>query len=634
MAELDLESIYGDAYKLGIREYKKMTANGKSGYLPSLEGLIKNAEIVSEVNIGIIEIPLDKIVGTYYHSRSVSFSHDFMPILKEKTEFAKKWEHVAGAHLTEGIKHSIKIYEYLNWYYVVEGNKRVSVLKYFKGYSISGNVTRLIPKYDENDEKIKIYYEFLKFNKSTGLNSIWFSKLGRFKELEKLLSDYNPPIHKDDNKYKYFESSIFASFRTQYKNVGGDNLPITTGDAFLEYAKIYGIPLDKNEKDLKKTLMGFIAELELLAFNEDVDIQTKPLEISGNNILTTISNLVLLQKKLKVAFVYSKTINGSGWTNSHEMGRLHIEEVFKGQLETSYIENVPENDDAFDYIEKLALDGNDVIFTTSPIYLNPTLKCSLKYPGVKFFNCSEYPPYLHVPTYYGRSYEVRFLMGIIAGALTKTNIIGYITTSPNPLVLTSLNAFSLGAKLVNPYAKVIVEWTNEWNSTLKIKGASERLAFRGADIIANKNLKQPNKISKEFGIFSMLYRVDNLLSDEERCIAAPIWNWGLFYEKIIKNIQSGSFKDLSEIFSSSSRLINFYWGMGSGVIDIFYLKENIPHETEKLISLIKKLIIANDYNPFTGPIYDNIGNLKVLEDEILSFEDILSMDWYVDNIEL
>jgi len=580
MPDFNIEGIYNDAYRLGIKEYKRNVSKGDSGYLPSLEGLLRNTDIISEVNIGVMEVPLSKIAGTYYHSRSLSFAHNFMPILSGKTEFCKKWGHVAEWHLTEGIKHSIKVYEYLNWFYVVEGNKRVSVLKFYGAYSISANVTRLIPKYDENDIGTKIYYEFLKFNKITGINCIWFSKEGGFTELTKLLQIYNPDFSLYDDKFKYFERNIYSSFRKVYLSLGGQRLPITTGDSFLEYAKIYGLQDKLDEESLKSTLKEFIHELELIAYKENVDIQTTPIE-SSNNLLSALTNLVSLPTKLKVAFVYARTIDGSGWTNSHEMGRRHIENIFKYQIETTYVENVPENDEAYETIKKLSADGNDIIFTTSPIYLNATLKCSLEYPNIKYFNCSEFQPYLHVSTYYGRSYEARFLMGIIAGALTKTNLIGYITTNPNPLVVASLNAFSLGAKLVNPYAKIIVEWTNEWNSRVKIHGASERLRMRGADIIANKNLKQPNEISKKYGVFSMLYKVDDSLTNEEKCIAAPIWNWGLFYEKILKNIQSGSFKDVSEIFSSNSKLINFYWGMASGVIDIFYLKENLPAETEK-----------------------------------------------------
>ncbi|MFA9399131.1 MAG: BMP family ABC transporter substrate-binding protein [Clostridiaceae bacterium] len=634
MPEQTAENVFYDARKIGIKEYKRKISNGESGFLPSLEGLLNNTEIVSEVDIGISEIPLKKIIGTYYHSRSLAFSNNFMPILSDKTEFYTKWVALCEAHLKEGIKHSIKVYEYLNWFYVVEGNKRVSVLKYFDAYGIFANVTRLIPRWDSNEKDIKIYYEFLKFNKKTKISSIWFSKEGSFGELSALLKDYSPSWEKFDSKYIYFERMVYDSFRSVYHTLGGEKLNITTGDAFLEYAKIYGIPLEFNEAELKPSINEFINELELMVNKESVHIQTIPFEETSSSMLSTLTSFVIPPKKLKIAFAYARTINSSGWTNSHEMGRQYVTKILKDQITTSYMENIPEGEDSYEHIKILAENGNDVIFTTSPIFLNATLKCSLEYPHIKFFNCSESQPFLHVINYYGRSYEPKFLMGIVGGSLTKTNILGYIATKPTPEVISSINAFSLGAKLVNPYVKVLVYFTQEWNSRIKIKGGSEILSGMDADIIANKNLKQPNPISKEYGVFSMLSKIDNNLNKNESCIAAPIWNWGLFYEKILKNILNGTFKDISEIFSSDSKLLNFWWGMASGVLDIFYLKDNIPTETEKLLNLMKKMIIDDTYNPFTGPIYDSLGNLRIENDEVASHHEILSMDYYVDNVEI
>lgn len=167
---------YISARKMAVKEYNKYAYKGESGYLPSLEGILKNTDIVSEVNLGLVEVPLKKIIGTYSHLRSLSFARNFMPLLGEDTEMQTKWTNLCAVHIEEGIRDPIKVYEYLNWFYVVEGNKRVSVLKYFDAYSIPANVTRIIPKYDEHNHDIKIYYEFMNFNKITGLNSIYFSK--------------------------------------------------------------------------------------------------------------------------------------------------------------------------------------------------------------------------------------------------------------------------------------------------------------------------------------------------------------------------------------------------------------------------------------------------------------------------
>ncbi|MBL4936773.1 BMP family ABC transporter substrate-binding protein [Clostridium sp. YIM B02515] len=622
---------FDEARKLAVREYNRSISSGEIGYLPSLEGILKDTEIVAQVDLGLIEIPLKKTIGTYTHLRSLSFARNFMPLIE--TEFREKWSSLCEAHLHEGIRDAIKVYEYMNWFYVIEGNKRVSVLKYFDAYSISAKVTRLIPKLDENSKDSRLYYEFLKFNKITNLYSIWFSKEGSFDKLLKLFDNFNPENSYFDNKYKYFEVYIYNTFRKIYLSYGGDRLKITTGDAFLEYAKIYGMPKKANEEKLTLRMKEFLKELEVLSKDEGIDLSTELLEVSPNKMINTLTSLVIPKKKLKVAFAYARTIEGSGWTYSHELGRLHLEKVLGDQITTGYIENVPENSDAYKMLKILANAGNDIIFTTSPIYLNSTLKCALEFPQVRFFNCSEAHPYTHVSNYYGRTYEPRFLTGIIAGSMTKDNIIGYVATSPTPEVISSINAFALGAKMVNPYAKVKVAYTNEWNSRLKFTDAGSRLIKEGADIICNRTLEVSHPVSTDFGVYSMLCTIDKERGVPDKYLATPIWNWGIFYERILKNILNNTFKTIVDMFSNNPKLINFWWGIDTGVVDIFYSKELVPPETQKLVNLMKKMIMNNAYHPFTGPIYDRDGNLRINNEETASFEQILSMDWFVENVE-
>ncbi|MCM0646845.1 BMP family ABC transporter substrate-binding protein [Clostridium swellfunianum] len=622
---------FEDARKLAIREYNKSVSNGQIGYLPSLEGILKDTEIVAQVDLGLIEIPLKKIIGTYTHLRSLSFAKNFMPLID--TEFRVKWSSLCDAHLKDGIRDSIKVYEYLNWFYVVEGNKRVSVLKYFDAYSVSANVTRLIPKLDENNKAIRLYYEFLKFNKITGVHSIWLSKEGSYEKLLGYLKKFNPGSSFFDNKYKYFEVYIYNTFRKIYLSSGGNKLSITTGDALLEYIKIYGVPKTINEDKLTSRMKEFLKELEVLSNSDSIDLSTTPLESSQSKVINTLTSLVIPRKKLKIAFAYARTIENSGWTYAHELGRLHLETVLGDQITTSYIENVPEDKNAYTVFKELANDGNDIIFTTSPIYLNSTLKCALEFPQIKFFNCSEAHPYKHVGNYYGRTYEPRFLTGIIAGSMTKNNIIGYVATSPTPEVISSINAFALGAKMVNPYAVVKVAWTNEWNSRVKFTDAGGKLIKEGADIICNRTLDVPHTVSHDYGVYSMLCTIDSQRGVPDKYLATPIWNWGVFYEKIVKNILNETFKTVIDMFSTSSKLINFWWGIDTGVVDIFYSKELIPPETQKLVNLMKKMVMNNAYTPFTGPIYDKDGTLKVNNDETATYEQILSMDWFVENVE-
>ncbi len=633
MEDLTPEEYFDAARKLGIKEYSSNISKGEIGFLASLEGLISNTEIVSQVDLGLIELPLKKIKGTYSHLRSLCFAKNFMPIIEYDSEFREKWTKVCQYHLTEGIKHSIKVYEYLNWFYVIEGNKRVSVLKYFDGYSIWGSVTRLIPKKDPEDETICIYYEFLDFNKVTGLNSIWFTKKGNFNELLSLLENFNVPDNPFNNKYKYFEIYLYNTFRRIYHELGGQKISITTGDAFLEYSKIYGIPKIYDEKYLMENLKEFIKELRFINNNTVSDIQIDPIEKPQNTVFSTLSNLIKPQKTLKIAFAHARNKETSGWTYAHELGRLYIEDLFEDQISTLYVENVPEDEDSYYTIKTLAEENNDVIFTTSPIYFNSTLKCALEYPKIKFFNCSEYKPYAHVNNYFGRTYEPRFLTGIIAGAMTKTNIIGYVATSPAPEVISSINAFALGAKLVNPYAEIKISWTNAWNSPIKSTNCTEKLIAKGADIIANQTRIVPSSISERFGVYSMLCSVDPISKKPDKYLSAPIWNWGIFYEKIIKNVMSGTFKTVTDMFSNNQRMTNLWWGMNSGVLDIYYSKKYVPEETRKLVRLMRNMIIDNYYHPFTGPIKDNKGNLILEKDAVIDSEKILFMDWFVENVE-
>lgn len=632
MRELTPQQHYEAARKMGIKEYSSNISKGQIGYLPSLEGILKDIEIVSHVELGCFEIPLKKIIGTYSHSRSLAFARNFMPLVEDNSEFKSKWSALCEAQLNEGIRDPVKVYEYMNWFYVIEGNKRVSVLKYFDAYSISANIIRLIPKKDPSDLNNQIYFEFLNFNKKTKIYSIWFTKRKSFTKLLKLLDSYNPEKCLFDSKYKHFEVFVYNVFRKVYLKLGGQKLPITTGDAFLEFAKIYGLPDRLEEDSIKVPVKGLIKELRFFKSDDSIDIQTDPVEQVESGFIQTLTTLIKPQKKLNIAFVYARTIEGSGWTFAHEIGRKHLENALGNQVITTYVEGVPEGDEAYDTIKKLALDGNDIIFTTSPVFKNATLRCALEHPETRFFNCSESRPYAHVSNYYGRTYEPRFLTGIIAGSMTRTNIIGYSATSPNPEVISAINSFALGAKMVNPYCKIKVAWTREWNSRIKSTGVTEKLINEGADIISNLVITIPREVTKQYGVYSMLCSIDPETQKPDAYLAAPIWRWGVFYEKIVSNILNDTLKIVVDMFSDTSKMINFWWGLASGVLDIYYSKKHVPLDTQKLIELMKKMIANNDYHPFTGTIFDNKGNMIIAPDETASNEQILSMDWYADNV--
>jgi len=625
---------YQDAKAKGKREYNKLKAQGLSGHLSSLDGLIRDVDIVGNVSLGTFEIPLSKVVGTYYNARRMLFSKSFYPMGAEQSEFSQKWTEVCRAHVTEGLRDPIKVYEYLNYFYVMEGNKRVSVLKYFDATAIPAEITRIIPKYDENDEDIVNYYAFLAFYDQTKLNTIWLSKHYRYERLLNYLEDYHPEGVAEEERFKHFNKYVYQPFRTLFKEAGGDALKMTTGDAFLLYAKLYKITDAIDESQLKALLPSLLIELTNYGTNEELEILTDADDINRTNLLGSISAL-FAPKSLKVGFVYARDTEKSGWTYSHDLGRKHVDFKFNGQIETGIIDQVPEDDSAYEVIKQFAEEGEyDVIFTTSEVFRRATVRCAIELPKIRFFNCSGNRPYVHMANYFGRTYEPRFLTGVIAGAMTKTGIIGYTATNPNPEVYSAINAFTLGAQMVNPKAKVLVAYTGEWNNPMKSTNISECLIKRGADIISNKNLIVPRDVTWDYGVYAMLCDIDEVTKKPKHYLAAPIWNWGIFYEKIISGLLNGSYQRMIATSSQTQRVINFWWGIDLGVVDLYMADELIPSGTVKLVKHLRQMMVTDQFHPFTGPVMNQNGECVIETDQLPSPEEIMSMDWFVEGVEI
>ena len=160
---------YVKAQKLGEKRYQAALSKNEYPYLPVLDELITNSDIAGEVNLGLQHISLDRVVGTATKGRTTAFASNFMPILDANSEFGNKWSSLCDSHIEEGIHDPIKVYEYMNKFYVIEGNKRVSVLKYFGADSVPAMVIRKLPKRTDELEN-KIYYAVADFHKLTGIN--------------------------------------------------------------------------------------------------------------------------------------------------------------------------------------------------------------------------------------------------------------------------------------------------------------------------------------------------------------------------------------------------------------------------------------------------------------------------------
>ena len=627
MNAIEVELIYEQAKKAGKQSRNIKVSKGEMGYLPSLDGVVQPSDIVSEVSLGLIEIPLKKIIGTYTHSRSISFGHNFMPIMNTETEFATKWMNLYKAHIDEGIRDPLKVYEYMNRYFVVEGNKRASVLKFVEATSVNAHVIRMIPKRDPSSVTNTIYYDFMEFYKKTQINTIWFSQPGKFAELYAFIELFKPKSDLLESRERSFVADLYRPFRAIYLAEGGHHLSITTGDAFLNYLKIYGIQEEILEQKHRQEIKNLISELEVLE-HDAINVRTDHIDDgkTKKRMFSSLSDFITSRKRIKIAFVYAKTPETSGWAYSHELGRLHIDNVFKEQITTHTFTNVAESGDAYETFKQLAEDRYDLVFTTSPTFVAPALKAAMNYPDTKFFNCAATHSYKSMTLYFGRIHEPRYLLGMIAGAMTKTNAIGYVAPYPISEVISSINAFTLGVHAVNPHATVKAMWTYRWDNPEQGKDIARKMLERGVDIISNEDLPMPGDMSKEYGIYT-------LTDEDKKHYAMAIWNWGVFYEKVIRNILSGVWKTLGDISSHDQPPLNFWLGMNTGIVDILYSNRNINPQMKHLIESVKTAIINNEFNIFTGPIYDQDKTLRIKTGQVYDYEEIINMDWLVEGVE-
>lgn len=606
---------YDKAQKAGLKAFKTAVANGDNEYLPVLDEILEGVDIQSEVSLGLVQIPLDRVVGTSNVGRTYAFANNFMPILDYRTEFGSKWSSLCDSHLEEGIRDPIKVYEYMNYYYVVEGNKRVSVLKYFDAVNVPAMVTRKVPKLTD-DPQVKLYYEFMEFNKLTTVNYIWFSEEGSFKKMLELTSD-DPTVPWTVDQIKDF-GSAHHHFACALKSKGGDKLPMTVGDAFLIFISIYGYDKIKDlmEKEMCAKLDTMWAELTMESEGGKIDLKLEPEKSSKKNILEHFYSSA--PKKLMVAFVFDKDPDKSDWLYSHELGRLYIEEHFGEKVKTLKVHNLQNEEDAITAMEDLVLMGVNVIFTTSAQQISASLKIAASHPEVRVMNCSINTVHKIIDTYYARMYEVKYLAGMIAGAMTHNDLIGYVADYPIVGTTANINAFALGAKAINPYAEVVVKWTS-------VKGVSRDTAienFRkeGIKYVSDQITLKAGVGNRKFG----LYYIDG---DDITNIAAPIYDWGAFYSKIIEGILDGSLKK----DKAKNEAINYWWGLSAGVVDLICSK-NVPDGTARIVEAVKQLMIKKDFSPFAGEIKSKDGTIKHSDKKSMEPSDIVNMNWLIENV--
>ena len=270
MSQLEASNKYAQALKAGQKTYRECVLKGRYPYLQILDEILSDSMVAGQVDLGVIDIPADQIVGTKTVGRRTAFAADFMPLLAPDTEFASKWVNLCAAHLSEeGIRDPIRCYEYMGRFYVQEGNKRVSVLKSFDAPSIPGYVTRVIPAYSQ-DQAVQVYYEFLRSYPLTGLYQVSFSQLGGFAKLQAALGFDPDHVWTEEERRRFLAG--FYYFKEAFIKLGGRDLHLTPADALLVWLQVY--PIESVRKlpltDIGKNLAAMWSDVKAAAQAERI----------------------------------------------------------------------------------------------------------------------------------------------------------------------------------------------------------------------------------------------------------------------------------------------------------------------------------------------------------------------------
>ncbi|MGB0964936.1 MAG: BMP family ABC transporter substrate-binding protein [Litorivicinus sp.] len=326
--------------------------------------------------------------------------------------------------------------------------------------------------------------------------------------------------------------------------------------------------------------------------------------------------------KVKVGFVYVGPVSDGGWTYEHDQGRIAVEEAFGDKVETTYVESVSEGPDSERVITQLA-QQNDIVFTTSFGFMNPTVKVAKRFPNVKFEHATGFKRAKNVATYGSRFYEGRTVLGTIAGEMTKTNTIGYIASFPIPEVIRGINAAFLAAKKVNPDVQIKIVWVNSWFDPGKEADAAKALIDQGADILMqHTDSGAPMQIAEQEGIFAFGQASDMKNFGPNAQLTGIIDDWRPYYVQQVGKVLDGTWESTDT-----------WGGFDTGMVALAPFGDAVPAELQARALEIRDNIANGNLHSFTGPVNKQDGSVWLKAGETADDGTLLGMDFYVEGIE-
>jgi simple sugar transport system substrate-binding protein len=327
---------------------------------------------------------------------------------------------------------------------------------------------------------------------------------------------------------------------------------------------------------------------------------------------------------LKIAFAYVGPVGDGGWTFAHDNGRKALEKEFGDKIKTSFVENVPESADAERVIRDMAAQGNKLIFGTTFGYMEPMLKVAADTKDVKFEHATGYKQAENMRTYDSRTYEGAYMAGVIAGKMTKSNVLGVVASIPIPEVIRNINSFTLGAQSSNPKIKTKVVWVNGWFDPPKETEAATSLINGGADVLfQNTDSPAVLKTAEAKGKRAFGWDSDMTAYGPKAHLASSVINWGPYYIKATKEALDGSWKGGT----------GAWWGVKEGAIDIVSIAEDVPAETKAKVAEVKKGLTDGSFAIWKGPITDNTGKVQIAKDSVADDKFLGGLNFYVKGVE-
>ena len=559
---IELIEAYRQARRLGRRYVADMRNRGESGFLPLLEEGLR--ELLPEIGLGLVEVPLHKIRGTYSVGRQSALAGNFMPLLAEDSEFSRKWRNVLAAHSEEGLRDPIQVYEFLGWYYVREGNKRVSVLNFVGAYSYPAQVTRLLPPIDSPDEDVKVFYELAGPDKRRPIGHLWFSRFGVYTELYELAKKavLSAPSAGETDAPDPAEALLresFRRFRKAYHASGCADLPLTTGDAFAEYVKLYSFPLETPEKELILNIKN-CGPLYAPSAEDAQTVLSDPEDMATR---ARLSSLLPKSNRLTAAFVYAGEPGGF-WPSAHDVGRLRLEREY-AQMKIRRYYTKYDVSDAYSVLSEAVAEAKpDILFAADVRMETAALRVALEQRGTLVLLCAAGAGRKALSTYYGNTGDAAFLCGAAAGALTESGRLGFIpgrhVTGALPQ---DMQAFAQGACMVRPQARVVHMPLTAYTAQARLEVCAA-LARAGCDIAwFPVLLSEPLEYKRFPGVYAQLY---TLKPDGRpfRRIAMAAWHWDEFYVSLVQKIM----QDGPDLSGRPAELpLHFRMGLGTGLVD-------------------------------------------------------------------